>query len=146
MNVSEWAGRRLPMKSPEEAFLQWVYDRVEFDHGSGVKPFDQSRFSAICAIMHAAATVEYRKKKEDYENGQPAWGWRMSQHLTYLQKHAMDAGWSIEMVRQWIDNFFEPRRLVRYSDQSEVCRALSTKVNILVGKLKEETGGHTTSS
>lgn len=135
------------MKSPEEVFLQWVYDRIKFDHESGVKLFDQRRFAAICGIMHGTAVLEYRKQQADYEkNGKPAWGWRMHQQFEYFKNHAMAEGWSIEMVRQWIANFFEPRRMSRYSNQAEVLQAISTKVNILISRLKEEKSGHPTAS
>lgn len=135
------------MKSPEETFLQWVYDRIEFDHGDGPKLFSQERFSAICGIMGVTCIAEYRKQPTEYaKDAKSLWGWRMHQQFEYLKNNALEEGWSIEMVRTWIENFFEPRQLAKYSNQEEILQVASKKVSILVSKLKEGKYGPSTSS
>lgn len=107
------------MKTKEKALSEWVSDEILFDdtHLSGKTMFTRSEFAQCCARM--------RGKKTGVTV--PV----LQEALGRLTSAMNVAHWLETQIVAWLDNFFAPESLVRFTDPYTIKSAIERKAKNL---------------
>lgn len=113
------ASRRLEtMKSDEQILNEWVSGEITFSIDVEAQTFNAQRFKDICAFMREGST----KSHSIYMNLRRTWDLR-----DQLKVAMVECGTDVQDVDNWLDRFFEPRRLIRFSSIADVNAVLRYK-------------------
>lgn len=107
------------MKPKEKSLLEWVNDEILFDdtHLSGKTVFTRTEFAVCCAKM--------RGPKDGVSV--PV----LQETIAHLILSMRAAGWSDDRASAWLDSFFVPENMLRFTDPYTVKSALERKTKNL---------------
>lgn len=108
------------MKTKEKALAEWVSDEILFDdtHLTGFKVFTRAEFTGACKLMRgqkSGASVPLLQEP-------------IIQLWNAMTKCAF---WTEERAHAWLDRFFAPENLVRFTDPYTIKSALVRKTKSL---------------